>query len=68
MMKDTEPGEQLKIMEQSGIILSEAQRRNTKLWHALSGAAYAEKALGVTDRDILDAIACHTGPKTALRK
>lgn len=66
VMKDTGPQEQLKIMEQSGIILSEAQRRNTKLWHALSGAAYAQKALGVTDRDILEAIACHTGGKAGM--
>lgn len=66
VMKDTEPGEQLKIMERSGIILTEAQRRNTKLWHALSGAAYAENELGVKDRDILNAIACHTGGKAGM--
>lgn len=66
VMKDTEPEEQLKIMERSGIILSEAQRRNTKLWHALSGAAYAENELGVKDRDILNAIACHTGGKAGM--
>lgn len=66
VMKDTEPEEQLKIMERSGIILTEAQRRNTKLWHALSGAAYAENELGVKDRDILNAIACHTGGKAGM--
>lgn len=66
VMKDTPPEDQLKIIEQSGIILSEAQRRNTKLWHALSGAAYAENVLGVKDRDILDAIACHTGGKAGM--
>lgn len=66
VMKDTEPQEQLKIMERSGIILTEAQRRNTKLWHALSGAAYVEKELGVTDREILDAITCHTGGKAGM--
>lgn len=66
VMKDTAPEEQLKIMEQSGIILSEAQRRNQKLWHALSGAAYAENVLGVADREIIDAIACHTGGKAGM--
>ena len=66
VMKDTEPGEQLKIIEQSGIILTEAQRRNTKLWHAISGAAYAEHVLGVSDREVLDAIACHTGGKAGM--
>mgnify|MGYP001107459526 FL=1 len=66
VMKDTAPEEQLKIMERSGIILTEAQRRNTKLWHALSGAAFVERELGVTDREILDAIACHTGGKAGM--
>ena len=40
IMKDTGEEEQLKIMEQFGIMLSQAQRHNPKLWHALSGAAY----------------------------
>lgn len=66
VMKDTAPEEQLKIMEQSGIMLTEAQQRNTKLWHALSGAAYAERELGVSDREILDAIACHTWGKSGM--
>lgn len=66
VMKDTEPEEQLKIIEKYGIMLTEAERRNTKLWHALSGAAYAEHVLGVKDREIIDAIACHTGGKAGM--
>lgn len=66
IMKDTEPEEQLKIIEKYGIMLTEAERRNTKLWHALSGAAYAEHVLGVRDREIIDAIACHTGGKAGM--
>lgn len=66
IMKDTEPREQLKIIEKYGIMLTEAERRNTKLWHALSGAAYAEHVLGVEDREIIDAIACHTGGKAGM--
>ena len=42
IMKDTPPEEQLKILEDSGIILTKTQRQNKKLWHALSGAAYLE--------------------------
>ena len=41
IMKDTPPQEQLKIIEKYGIMLTEAERRNVKLWHAVSGAAYA---------------------------
>lgn len=66
IMKDTPSEEQLKIMEQSGIMLTEAQRRNTKLWHGLAGAAYAERVLGVGDREVLDAIACHTGGRAGM--
>jgi len=66
IMKDTDAGEQLKIMEQFGIMLTEAQRHSTKLWHALSGAAYIEHVLGVGDREIVDAVACHTGGKSGM--
>jgi predicted HD superfamily hydrolase involved in NAD metabolism len=31
-----------------------------KLWHAPVGAVYAEEKLGITDREILDAITYHT--------
>jgi len=67
IMKDTEPSEQLKIIEKYGMMLTEAERRNVKLWHALSGAAYAEHELGVRDREIIDAIACHTGGKSGMK-
>ena len=63
VMKDTPPQEQLKILEKSGIILTVAQRRNRKLWHALSGAAYLRDELGITDQEILGAVECHTSGK-----
>ena len=66
IMKDTGEEEQLKIMEQFGIMLSQAQRHNPKLWHALSGAAYVENVLGVGDREVVEAIACHTGGKSSM--
>lgn len=63
VMKDTPPQEQLKILEKSGIILTVAQRRNQKLWHALSGAAYLRDVLGIADQEILGAVECHTSGK-----
>lgn len=66
IMKDTAPEEQLKIIERFGIMLSDAERRNPKLWHSLSGAAYIEHVLGVQDREIIDAVACHTGGKAGM--
>ena len=66
IMKDTSDEEQLKIMDKFGIMLSESQRKNQKLWHAVSGAAYIQHYMGITDQEILDAIACHTGGKSGM--
>lgn len=66
IMKDTDADEQLKILERFGIMLSETQRHGSKLWHALSGAAYIEHILGVADREIIDAVACHTSGKSGM--
>ncbi len=63
IMKDTPPEEQLKILTDSGIILTNTQQRNRKLWHALCGAAYIRQKLGVTDPEIVNAVACHTSGK-----
>ena len=63
IMKDTPKDEQLKILQEFGIILPESLLENPKLWHSLSGAVYCEHVLGVSDREILDAIACHTSGK-----
>ena len=63
IMKDTPPEQQLKILQDSGIILTKTQSRNRKLWHALAGAAYLRGALGVSDEEIVSAVACHTSGK-----
>lgn len=63
IMKDTPKEEQLKILQDFGIILSESELQNPKLWHSLSGAAYCGHVLGVSDREVLSAIACHTSGK-----
>ncbi len=68
IMKDTAEEEQLKIIDKFGIMLSEAERRNQKLWHAVSGAAYVRHVLGLQDREVLDAIACHTGGKSGMTR
>lgn len=63
IMKDTPPEEQLKILGDSGIILTKTQQRNRKLWHSLAGAAYISRALGVTDGEVVSAVECHTSGK-----
>lgn len=58
--KETPENEQLKIMSDFGIIISNVEKNAKKLWHAMSGAAYVENILGIKDRDILNAIRYHT--------
>lgn len=58
--KETPPQQQLQILEQCGIILTNIESAAPKLWHAMSGAAYIEHELGVTDKDILNAVRYHT--------
>ena len=60
VMKNETAEEQLKIMKKDGIILSQAERNNPKLWHAMSGAAFIKHELGVTDPDIVNAVRYHT--------
>lgn len=66
IMKDTDAEEQLKIMQQFGIMLTQAQQGSPKLWHAPSGAAYIRYILGVDDPEVVDAVACHTGGKSGM--
>ena len=66
IMKDTPPEEQLKILGDSGIILTDMQRRTPKLWHSLCGAAYLEHTLGVTDQAVLQAVRGHTGGRSGM--
>lgn len=63
VMKDTDTQEQLKIMNEFGIILTHTQKSNTRPWHAISGAAYVQHMLKVEDMEIISAIACHTTGK-----
>lgn len=58
--KETPTDEQLKIIEASGIILSEVQRVSPKLWHAISGAAFIKMELSVADPEIISSIRFHT--------
>ena len=58
--KETPPDEQLKIIEDNGIILNTVQKSSQKLWHSVSGSAYVKSVLGINDEDILNAIRYHT--------
>lgn len=60
IMKDTPQDEQLKMMDQFGIILTDVERAAPKLWHAMLGAAYLKNKLKIDDAEILSAVRYHT--------
>ncbi|MGN1195354.1 MAG: bis(5'-nucleosyl)-tetraphosphatase (symmetrical) YqeK [Acutalibacteraceae bacterium] len=60
VMKNESQEEQLKMMKKDDIILSQAEKNNPKLWHAMSGASFIKHELGITDPDIINAVRYHT--------
>ena len=58
--KQTDAQEQLKLLDEAGIKLTEMELANEKLWHAISGAAYLKTVLKIEDKDILNAVRYHT--------
>ena len=68
IMKDTPVDAQLKMIERFGIILTSEEKRETKLLHAISGAAYAAEILEVSDPEILHAIRWHTSGRKGMSK
>ncbi|WP_101696746.1 bis(5'-nucleosyl)-tetraphosphatase (symmetrical) YqeK [Clostridium minihomine] len=60
VMKEAPPEEQLKIMEGSGIMLTDVEKGAQKLWHAMAGAVYLQKVLGITDPEVIHAVRYHT--------
>ncbi len=52
--------EQLLIIKNAGIELDEDTMKSPALWHSIAGAVYSEHDLGVTDKDVLNAVRYHT--------
>lgn len=61
--KNSPDEEHLQIFKESDIILSDIEKNAKKLWHAMSGAEYVKRVIGVDDAEIIDAIRYHTTAK-----
>ena len=55
--------EQLAIIQNAGIELDEDTLKSPALWHSVAGAVYSEHEIGVTDKDVLNAVRYHTTGK-----
>lgn len=58
--KQTDDDEQLELISEANMKLSDLEFENKKLWHAVSGAAYLKTQLKIDDDDILNAVKFHT--------
>ncbi len=58
--KEFDKSEQLKIINNGGIILDSIQQNTPKLWHSISGSVYIKENLNINDEDILNAVRYHT--------
>lgn len=61
--KNRTTDEQLHFFTRFGIMLDDITKNSEKLWHAVTGAAYIENVLGITDKEILSAVRYHTTAK-----
>lgn len=64
VMKESSKKEQLAVIEQAGMSLTELELKQKKFYHQTSGAAFAKAVLGIEDDEILNAIRYHTTGRT----
>ncbi|MEE1064619.1 MAG: bis(5'-nucleosyl)-tetraphosphatase (symmetrical) YqeK [Acutalibacteraceae bacterium] len=60
VMKNASEEEQLGVITEAGIELLPEERANKKLWHAIAGAAYIKKVMGIDDKELYKAVRYHT--------
>ena len=58
--RNTSLNDLLKEAKESGVKINSTEKNNPYLLHAVIGAKFAKETYGVSDKEILDAIASHT--------
>lgn len=58
--KNDAEDQHLRIFARFGIILGDVEKSSSKLWHAMSGAAYVQNILGIENLSVISAIRYHT--------
>ena len=60
VMKDTENDSLLQFIEDSGILITYADRAAPQIWHAIGGYVFLRDRLKYEDEDLLNAVRYHT--------
>lgn len=58
--KEADAGETLALAQKYAISMTQLEKDNKKLWHAITGAGYIKNELGIDDDEILTAVRYHT--------
>ena len=64
--KNMPKDEQLSLMDKGGITLSQAEKNNPALWHAMAGECYLRLHMCITDPEILGSVRYHTTGKAGM--
>ncbi len=64
--KNMSKDEQLNLMEKGGINLTDAEKNNPALWHAMAGECYLRLMMNITDPEILGSVRYHTTGKSGM--
>ena len=64
--KNASEQEHLNIFNEFGIMLNDIEKNAEKLWHAISGSAFIEHKLGITDKEIITAVRYHTTARAGM--
>ena len=64
--KNASEQEHLNIFNEFGIMLNDIEKNAEKLWHAISGSAFREHKLGITDKEIITAVRYHTTARAGM--
>jgi len=60
VMKNAQEDEVFSLLEKYGVEMTELERKNPKLWHAIAGSVYCRYELEIDDEEVLSAICYHT--------
>ena len=69
--KEISKDEQLKIINQFGIILTDAEKKEPNIWHGYAASGFITEKWGINDSDVCSAVRYHTcgkGDMTLLEK
>ena len=58
--KEADAEETFSLADKYSIFMSQLEKDNKKLWHAITGAGYIKNVLNIEDEEIIDAVRYHT--------